>query len=142
VITMNATDFSWVSDRELVQSIARSERRPSLLVRCGRADRETVRAALVSWCRPPVHICEPGRMTLPERPSGTLLLADVATLTLAQQMDLYDWLEWAHNSVQVVSIACEPLWGLVERGKFLEGLYYRLNVVTVDAKTPIRRSAR
>jgi DNA-binding NtrC family response regulator len=36
--------------------------------------------------------------------------------------------------VQIVSITSEPLWPLVEQGRFLEGLFYRLNVVTLEAK--------
>ena len=38
-----------------------------------------------------------------------------------------------HGSVQIVSITSQPIWPLVEAGRFLEGLFYRLNVVTLEA---------
>lgn len=136
---MHANDFSWVSDHELVQSLTRSERRPSLLVRCPTRQREEVVTSLVSWCVAPVHVCRlPGELDLPPRKSGTILLDDVSALTLLQQMDLQDWLEAGGGAIQVVSVTSEPLWPLVTDGRFLEGLFYRLNVVTVEAK-PVGR---
>jgi DNA-binding NtrC family response regulator len=35
--------------------------------------------------------------------------------------------------VQVVSVTSKAIWPLVEQGCFLEGLFYRLNVVTLEA---------
>ena len=66
---------------------------------------------------------------------GTLLLKDVASLTLSQQVMLYDWLTSACGDMQVVSVTTAPLQALVEHGEFLEGLFYRLNVIRLDARS-------
>jgi transcriptional regulator of aromatic amino acid metabolism len=134
VITMNAPNFSWLSDEQVVRSLTRSDRRPALLVRCGGTDLDAVLAALITWCTAPVHVCRlPGDLIFPQASGGTLVLSDVSALTLPQQIDLYDWLQIARNGVQLVSVTSEPLWPLVLQGRFLEGLFYRLNIVTVDA---------
>jgi transcriptional regulator of aromatic amino acid metabolism len=131
---MHASDLSWISDRDLVQSLARTERRPSLLVRCPPDEREAVVAALVGWCAAPIHICRlPGALELPAIKRGTILLDGVSSLTLAQQIELQDWLAAAVGQIQVVSVTSDALWPLVDQGHFLEGLYYRLNVITLDA---------
>ena len=62
-----------------------------------------------------------------------LLIGDVSTLMLEQQLDFYDWLDRFGESAQVVSVTSVPLWPIVERGRFLEGLFYRLNVVSLTA---------
>ena len=48
-------------------------------------------------------------------------------------MTFYDWLDRFGESVQVVSLTSVPLWPLVKAGRFLEGLFYRLNVVSLTA---------
>jgi DNA-binding NtrC family response regulator len=70
------------------------------------------------------------RLTAPTR--GTLVLHDVQTLNREQQWELLEWFK-ANDGVQVVSISTEPLFLLVEEGKFLESLYYQLNTIYVDA---------
>jgi DNA-binding NtrC family response regulator len=72
-------------------------------------------------------------MDLPATKEGTIILADVATMTLSQQIALDDWLSDARANVQAVSITFTPLRQLVDEGRFLEGLYNRLNVVHLDA---------
>ena len=62
-----------------------------------------------------------------------MLIGDVSTLTLPQQIDFYDWLDRFGESVQVISVTSAPLWPMVQRGRFLEGLFYRLNVVSLTA---------
>jgi hypothetical protein len=64
------------------------------------------------------------------------MLGDIATLTLRQQIDFYDWLDRFGPAVQVVSLTSVPLWPLVEQGRFFEGLFYRLNVVSLTAGPP------
>jgi DNA-binding NtrC family response regulator len=61
------------------------------------------------------------------------VVADASRMTLPQQIELYDWLNAGRGAVQIVSITSEPIWPLVEAGRFLEGLFYRLNVVTLEA---------
>ena len=50
-----------------------------------------------------------------------------------QQIELHDWLNVSRGAVQVVTVTSQPIWPLVEEGRFLEGLFYRLNVVTLEA---------
>jgi hypothetical protein len=75
----------------------------------------------------------PGPLDLPADDARTLLIGDVSTLTLQQQIDFYDWLERGNETVQVISLTSAPLWPLVTSGRFLEGLFYRLNVMSVSA---------
>jgi DNA-binding NtrC family response regulator len=65
--------------------------------------------------------------------AGTLLLWDVARLTRGQQMQLHDWITDRPRDAQVISISSAPLLPLVEDGEFLEGLFYRINVVSLVA---------
>jgi hypothetical protein len=88
----------------------------------------------VAFCEPPYHLTAfPGNLELPEGKKGTLLLADVAMMTLGQQMRVFDWLPSDGAALQVVSVASVPIRPLVDDGKFLEGLFYRLNVISLDA---------
>jgi hypothetical protein len=113
------------------------QRRPNLLILCRDRELDGVLAPLTACCRRPVHACRlPGALTLPADPHGTLFLLDVGALLLGQQMKLYDWLEGPGRDCQVVSIAREPLYPRIEDGQFLEALYYRLNVVCLDAGLP------
>ena len=93
-----------------------------------------MRRLLMRSCAPPVHVCRlPGRLVLPSQSVGTLLLENVAALALAQQIRLDDWMSHG-TQTQVISVVFSPLYPMVERGEFLEGLFYRLNVVTLEAE--------
>jgi DNA-binding NtrC family response regulator len=150
VITMRSTDFVGVSDRILLQWLTLRDLRPNLLVTCGNIASEAIAKHLMTFCAPPFHVCAlPGTLRLPSAASGTLFLADVAALTLTQQIVLNDWISaergWARmdrggigagrGGVQIVSLTSAPLWPLVEDGDFLEGLFFRLNVVCLQAQS-------
>src|SRR5882762_3624682 len=136
VITMRSTDFVGVSDRVLLQWLMLRNLRPNLLVTCGNVESEAIAKHLMTFCAPPFHVCAlPGMLRLPSAASGTLFLADVAALTLTQQIVLNDWISaergWVgmgHGGigagrgwVQIVSMTSAALWPLVEDGDFLEG---------------------
>jgi Sigma-54 interaction domain len=128
VTDMHPLEFPWTADA------AKLQRRPNLLVLCRNREPEEVLAPLKVSARRPFTICRlPGALALPQDARGTLCLMDVGALMLGQQMKLYDWLEGAGRECQVVSIAREPLYPLIEDGRFMEALYYRLNVVCLDA---------
>jgi len=112
-----------------------SERlRPNLLIVCASQDIQTVVTRVLGACRRPVHACPlPGELSLSDDMMGTLLLWDVAQLTRGQQMQLHDWITDRPRDAQVISISSAPLLPLVEDGEFLEGLFYRLNVVSLVA---------
>ena len=61
------------------------------------------------------------------------MLGNIEQMTLGQQLDLFDWLSCKPTDTQVVSITRAPMTELIEDGRFLEGLYFRLNTVVVRA---------
>jgi hypothetical protein len=82
--------------------------------------------------RYPVRTCP--RWTLGATPAaGTLILREVETLNAEEQRDLLLWLEDAGVEVQVISVVPTPLFPRVVDGRFLETLYYRLNVLYIVA---------
>ena len=126
-----------LSEASLLHALMSEVHRPNLMVVCRRV---TVEAAVrhgVSYCEPPYQMVSlPGNLDLTDATRGTLLLADVAMLSLGQQMRLYDWLAGGRDVPQIVSVSSVPLRPLVDDGRFLEGLLYRLNVISLDA-TPV-----
>jgi hypothetical protein len=76
---------------------------------------------------------EAGAGRLPATPSVTLLVRNVAALVPEEQERLHQWLGERSGSVQVIATTPVPLYDLVERRQFLEALYYRLNVVCLEA---------
>jgi transcriptional regulator of aromatic amino acid metabolism len=112
-----------------------SERRSNLLVSCGASDVEAVATRLMRSSPHPVQTVRlPGMFALPEDRGGTLLLWDVSRLTLHQQICLNDWMGARRSRTQVISLTTTALLPLVEDGRFLEGLYYRMNMVSLFAR--------
>ena len=66
----------------------------------------------------------------PSSSVSTLILRDIGGLDQADQWRLARWIDDARGT-RIISTASVPPWPLVERGVFLEELYYRLNTVTV-----------
>jgi len=92
-------------------------------------------AALKPHLRGPVRQCTPKTgVPLPQPREGTLVLLNVAKLDGKQQAELLQWMDRLDDRlrVQIVSTASEPLFTLVEDGRFLADLYYRLNIVRMD----------
>ncbi len=86
----------------------------------------------------PVASWRPGdAMHLPESAAvRTLVIREVGRMTGAEQVRLLDWLDRAVGRTQVVSTSTVPVLPLVEEGRFINTLYYRLNTVCVDLSTP------
>jgi hypothetical protein len=127
-------DFNAIPDATLLGWLNAQGRRPNVLVECPRGSADTVVRHLMTWCALPFRFSPlPGTLELPTIRRGTLLLKDVAALTLSQQVMLYDWLTAGCGNMQVVSVASAPLQMLAEDGEFLEGLLYRLNIIRLDA---------
>jgi transcriptional regulator of aromatic amino acid metabolism len=136
VISMHSTDFDGVSDLVLLQWLTVRDLRPNFLVMCSDVESEAITKHLMTFCAPPFHVCAlPGMLRLPRASGGTLFLEGVAALTLSQQIVLNDWIGAGHGDVQIVSMTSAPLWPLVEDGEFLEGLFFRLNVVCLEAQS-------
>jgi transcriptional regulator of acetoin/glycerol metabolism len=132
---VNSPDFVSFSDMDLLRALTSADRRPNLMIDCTGETAEAVLDQLPTICPGPIHRCRlPGPLDLPSEGGGTLLLHDVATLTITQQVALFDWLQRRRGAMQVVSITHKRLIGLVCDGRFLEGLFYRLNTISVTAR--------
>lgn len=132
-------EFNGLSDAVLLGWLTANGHRPNVLIECRPTTVDTAMRHLMTWCSLPFRFCAlPGALELPNPARGTLLLKDVAALTLSQQVVLYDWLTMVHGQVQVISLTTTPLQGLVEDGQFLEGLLYRLNVIRIDGAAGTR----
>jgi hypothetical protein len=111
-------------------------RRPNLLVRFTGGGSERALHTLMQSSTPSVHVSRlPGPLVLPTREARTWLLVNASALTPAQQTYLHEWMSDALGRVQVISVVLEPLYPLVERGRFLEDLFYRLNTISMDVET-------
>lgn len=140
---MHATEFPWIADRRLLQSLTSLDRPPNLLVVCAGVPATNVIESFRDWCRPPAHVCRlPGALRLPAIARGTLFLENVTAMTLAQQIAFGDWLDGTSGEPQIVSVAPASVWAAVQAGEFLEGLYYRLNTIVVEATAPESRFSR
>jgi transcriptional regulator of acetoin/glycerol metabolism len=132
---VNSLDFVSFSDMDLLRALTSCDRRPNLLVDCVDGAIEEVLGQLEVLSTAPLHMCRlPGQLDLPAADGGTLLLHDVAALTIAQQVTLFDWLHHRRGALQVVSVTQKRLMGMVCDGRFLEGLFYRLNTISVTAR--------
>jgi transcriptional regulator of aromatic amino acid metabolism len=93
----------------------------------------TALAELRPHLRAPLHMWSgAGEWFLPSVSEGTLILEDVAACSPEQQHALLQWLDASAGPVQVITTIERSLWDLVERGIFLDRLYYRLNTVYFD----------
>ena len=81
---------------------------------------------------------EPLRLSMVP-PVGTFVIYDLESLTCEEQDALHRWLLSGHGRARVVSTASESLFPMVEAGTFNDGLYYRLNVMTIDLTSPVAR---
>jgi hypothetical protein len=111
-------------------------RRPNLLLEGKLVVTDHILRAL----RP--HLLEPiwcwrttTALSLPRVHGGSLLLFGVTTMPAREQSRLHEWLTDNPERVQIVSMATQPLFTLVERGMFRADLYYRLSVFRI-AVTP------
>lgn len=84
--------------------------------------------AVLERTREPVWRCQNSPLCLPPEAVGTLVVSDASVLTLAEQRELLAWAE-GHRDTQIVTSSAIPLFPAVAAGTFLDGLYYRLNVV-------------
>jgi len=139
---INPPDFVCLSEMVLLRSLTSRNQRPNLLIVSEDATFDGVLHQLRLVCESPMSVCRlPGALDLDACGNGTLVLHDVAHLTIRQQIALFDWLERKRDTVQVVSVTREPMEDRVSDGQFLDGLFYRLNTVSVRAtngRRPIR----
>ena len=94
-------------------------------------------AALGVWTavwpslRKPICWVDPDRLTLPRHAAGTLILQGAHALSASAQRQVFDWLDYDDRATRVLTTTLHPLYPLVEDGRFLEALYYRLNMLSL-----------
>ena len=93
-----------------------------------------VMAGLGERMQQPVAKWSPGQEFVlpPSEATGTIVLNDVGSLPIQEQIRLLEWLTSAHGRTQVVSTAPTLLLPRVKSGAFIDTLYYRLNTVCLD----------
>jgi hypothetical protein len=134
VITMRSTDFGWLSDEGLLEWLTGRDRRPNLMIVAHGKALEEVADRVMAVCKAPIlPSVFPGRLHLPTSHRGTVLLQNVNQMSIPQQIVLNDWIDDARGDAQIVSISPTSVWRLVQNGEFLEGLFYRLSVIRLDA---------
>jgi hypothetical protein len=126
------TERQTVLDPDLVTAI-QSGQRPNLLF-VGTSDTTDAAVAILRpHLRTPIYDGPDAARPAPHAPP-TLLLHEVATLPLDQQHALCMYLNHvASGETQVVSTTTVDVFPLVEQGRFLAALYYRLNTLRFDA---------
>ena len=131
---MHSADLACLSDETLLKWLTARDKRPNLMVRAHGTPVEAVAERLARVCAHPVTACHlPGRLRLPDDRQGTILLQNVSSMSVSQQLALNDWIDAGRDMPQFISITTTNLWELVLDGSFLEGLFYRLNVMCFDA---------
>lgn len=97
-------------------------------------------AALLSHLPQPVSQYDRGVSRLPfVKAQGTLVVWNVDMLDHGEQRRLFDVID-EHRRLVVISVTPSGLFERVQRGEFIEALYYRLNTVRVHAETLLRQS--
>lgn len=86
--------------------------------------------ALLPQLQPPVCRCTGTALALPQHTRGTLIIEDVAALSMAEQERLLGWLLEPDRLTQVVATSASAVFPRVVNGVFLDVLYYRLNVMS------------
>ena len=71
---------------------------------------------------------------LPDGSFRTLIVSDVDEMNVEQQNQLMTLNDDDGSDVQVISTTKTELFAVVERGAFLERLYYQLNVLFLDLR--------
>ena len=108
-----------------------------LLIGPDAATREFLVPLMASLASPVVY-CEGAEPKFPNGPVGSLIVRDVGRLTRAHQQQLLEWLNDRSRSARVIATSPRPVFPHVTRGLFSDGLYYRLNTVTLLLNRPRR----
>jgi hypothetical protein len=134
MLVLNSIDTESFADIAVLRVLSSHDHRPNLMIVGKQTTLERVVQQLSVVCHPPLWICRlPGTLHLPTDIKGTLVLGNIDQLMIGQQIRLFDWLGRKGHEVQVVSVTGAPMTQLIEQGRFLEGLFFRLNTVVIRA---------
>jgi hypothetical protein len=132
------SDFASLSAAEWLRFLVSEQPRPNLHVLCDSIEVEPAASHLMRQSAGLLHSCRlPGALNLPANAIDAVVVRDAAAMTLAQQIELFDWMTGAGRGVQVISVTSRPLASLVEDGRFFEGLVHLLKAVSL-ATVPSR----
>jgi len=108
--------------------------RPNVLV-IGEPDRcDAVVSALLLESPKPVYEWAGQTLVPAHADAACLVIRDVATLSREQQNAFWLWLSApAVHHLPFISTSSIPIFPLVQRGAFMEDLYYRLNTLVLEA---------
>jgi sigma-54-interacting transcriptional regulator len=131
---VNETFVAHREDRRLAELAAMLRRsRPNVLVIGSSADTDRVFEVMYPYLRSPIVAWVPRETRdVPAASFRTLVIRDVDALDSTQQENLVASICRFAANVQIVSTSRTPLFPLVQRGAFLDRLYYQLNVVYLD----------
>ena len=105
---------------------------PNVLIVANEQKQKAAVEALTPYLRQPVIVMNSGfESSLPL--DGSVIVPSIGDLTLREQVALFNWLEERGRDTQLVSLSAMQLFPLVSAGKFLEDLYYRINIVQFEA---------
>jgi DNA-binding NtrC family response regulator len=134
MLALSSPETVSFSDTSLLQMLSSHRRRPNLMIVNEGASLGSVLEQLSGVCETPLTICRfPGHLDIEPAVRGTVVLGNIEHMTLGQQLQLFDWLSRKDSETQVVSVTRAPMTDLIEDGRFLEGLYFRLNTVVIRA---------
>ena len=131
---VNETFVTHHEDRRLTELVAMLRRsRPNVLVVGTSADIDRTFELMHPCLRTPIVAWVPRETrNLPSASFRTIVIRDVDALDSTQQENLVALVCRLGADVQIVSTSRTPLFPLVERGEFLNRLYYQLNVIYLD----------
>lgn len=90
-----------------------------------------VLAELMPSLRAPVIWCDGARLRLPSDPVGSVVVTNIGRLMRSPQQRLLDWLNDQGNHARIIATSATSVFPWVTQGIFSEGLYYRINTVTL-----------
>ena len=131
---VNETFVAHREDRRLAELVAVLRRsRPNVLVIGSSTDTDRVFEVMYPYLRSPIVAWVPRETRdVPTASFRTLVIRDVDALDSTQQENLVASICRLAANVQIVSTSRTPMFPLVQRGAFLDRLYYQLNVVYLD----------
>ena len=135
---MNAPDYTAVirdrDDRGFVELVAMLRRvHPNVLVVGRAATTDRALALMYPYLQTPIVSWAPREAPdLPATFFRTLVIRDVDALDATQRGRLGARIGGTAGEIHIISTTVAPLFPLVERGAFLDRLYYQLNTVCLD----------
>jgi len=109
--------------------------RHHILLEGPKAWTDAVVLCLQPHLQPPIMRNQSGlAFHLPGGNAGALIVRDVDRLSVAEQARLVAWMDGASRRTKIVSTTELPLFPFVARGLFDDSLYYRLNMLLLQAR--------